>query len=141
MSHVFWKRLLVTLVVFLAIDGVWLGVIAREFYATQLGELLRPQMQWQAAAGVYLLLVLGLVEFVVTPGLRAGSLGRATARGALFGLVAYATYDLTNLATLVDWPLTMVLVDLAWGTTLCALVTLVSVGVLRLLPAGQPRRR
>jgi len=140
-SHVFWKRLLVTLVVFLALDGIWLGLVAPDFYRAQLGDLLAPQLDLRAAAAVYLLLVLGLVEFVITPGLRAGSLRRAVARGALFGLVAYATYDLTNLATLAGWPLAVVLVDLAWGTLLCALVTLVSVGVLRLLPAGQPRRR
>jgi uncharacterized membrane protein len=140
-SHVFWKRLLTTLVVFLLLDGIWLGLVAPDFYQAQLGDRLAPQFDWRAAAGVYLLLVLGLVEFVVTPGLRGGSLGAATARGGLFGLVTYATYDLTNLATLADWPLLMVAVDMAWGTVLCALVTLISVGFLRLLPAGQPQRR
>ncbi len=141
MSHVFWKRLLTTLVVFLLLDGIWLGLVAPEFYQAQLGDRLAAHWNWSAAVAVYLLLVLGLVEFVVTPGLRSGSLGRAVARGGLFGLVAYGTYDLTNLATLAEWPLIVVLVDMAWGTILCALVTLVSVAFLRLLPAGQPRRR
>lgn len=80
------------------------------------------------AAGLfYLVFIFGMVVFIVEPGVREGTLIQSVSRGALFGLVTYATYDLTNLATLEGWPVLLTVVDLTWGTVLSAAVTLVSV--------------
>ena len=109
---------LATLAVFFLIDMVWLGLVAKNFYRQQLGELLSPKVTWWAAILFYLLFIAGLQLFVVAPALGAGGALQALWRGALFGLIAYATYDLTNLATLKDWPLTVTVVDLGWGAVL-----------------------
>ena len=114
------KRYLLTLVILLALDALWLGVIAPPFYRSQIGFLMADSPNWGAAGVFYLLFVAGLVVFVIAPGLGAGAPSRAAWRGAFFGLVAYATYDLTNLATLARWPLLLTVVDMAWGTLLCA---------------------
>ncbi len=109
---------LVTLAIFFLIDMVWLGLVAKGFYRRQLGGLLSPTVNWPAAILFYLLFIAGLQFFVIVPALRAGGAGQALWQGALFGLIAYATYDLTNLATLRDWPLLVTVVDLAWGAAL-----------------------
>ncbi|GAB6110725.1 DUF2177 family protein [Desulfomicrobium salsuginis] len=123
MSVLFWIKLyLATVPVFFAIDMLWLGVLARSFYQTNLRHLLSPEVNWSAAFVFYFIYIAGILLFAVRPGLEAQSLGRACLWGALFGFFTYATYDLTNLATLRDWPLKVVLVDIAWGTVLCTLV-------------------
>jgi uncharacterized membrane protein len=118
------KLYLATLVAFFAIDLVWLGLVARSFYSKHLGFLMAPKVNWPAALIFYLLFVVGILVFAVLPGLEAGSLRTTLLRAALFGLIAYATYDLTNLATLKDWPLVVTVVDLAWGTILSVAVSL-----------------
>jgi uncharacterized membrane protein len=120
------KLYFITLGAFLAIDLLWLGLVARNFYQQQLGYLLAPRTNWSAAIIFYLLFVAGVLVFAVLPGLQAESLGKALLLGAFFGLVTYATYDLTNLATVKDWPVVVTLVDMAWGMVLSSLVTLVS---------------
>jgi uncharacterized membrane protein len=115
-----------TLPIFLALDLVWLGLVARSFYQQHLGHLLSPQVNWVAAITFYLLFIAGVVFFAVAPALEARSALRAAAYGALFGLLTYATYDLTNQATLRDWPVIVTLVDLAWGTVLSASVAFFS---------------
>jgi uncharacterized membrane protein len=122
------KLYFVTLLAFFAIDMVWLGLVARSFYYEQLGFLLNPNTNWVAAMIFYLLFILGILVFVVLPGLKEDSLKATILRAALFGLVTYATYDLTNLATVKDWPLAITLIDLAWGTVLTIAVS--SVGFL-----------
>ncbi len=112
------KLYLCTLVAFFAIDMLWLGVVARGFYQRQLEGLLRESPLWSAAFLFYLLFILGLLVFVIVPGLQANSARKVLLLGAFFGFITYATYDLTNLATLKNWPLTMTLVDLVWGTLL-----------------------
>ncbi|MCR4413410.1 MAG: DUF2177 family protein [Thermoguttaceae bacterium] len=112
-----------TFVGFLAIDMVWLAFVARGFYKHHLGFLLSEQPNWWAAIVFYLLFIAGLLVFAVVPGLQAGSLRKALVLGAFFGLVAYATYDLTNLATVKKWPWIVTVVDMAWGTVLAASVT------------------
>lgn len=123
MGIFFWFKLyLLTIPVFFAIDMLWLGYVARNFYKNQLGHLLSPEVNWPAAFIFYLFYIVGIIFFAVRPGLEANSLARTCVLGALFGLFTYATYDLTNLATLRNWPLAVVVVDIAWGTLLCTLV-------------------
>jgi uncharacterized membrane protein len=116
------------LVAFLAIDMVWLTLIARTFYRKYLGFLMAPKVNLPAALIFYLLYVVGILVFAILPGLAAHSLKTTLAYAALFGLVAYATYDLSNLATLKDWPALVTVVDLVWGTVLSMAVS--SVGYL-----------
>lgn len=114
------KHYAAALAVLLSLDAVWLGLVARNFYKVHLGFIMADHPVWAAAGVFYLLYVAGLVVFVVSPGVRERRPGKAALKGALFGLVAYATYDLTNLATVERWPLAVTLVDLAWGTLLSA---------------------
>lgn len=123
-----------TFVGFLAIDMVWLAFIARGFYKRQLGFLLSDQPNWWAAIVFYLLFIAGLLVFAVVPGLQAVSLRKALLLGAFFGLVTYATYDLTNMATVKNWPWIVTVVDMAWGTLLAASVTAIAYAVGRWLP-------
>ncbi len=116
------KLYLLTIPVFFAIDLLWLGVVAKNFYQNNLAHLLSPAVNWPAAFLFYFMYIAGIILFAVKPGLDAGSLAKAAVWGALFGFFTYATYDLTNLATLRDWPIKVVIVDIAWGTLLCTLV-------------------
>jgi uncharacterized membrane protein len=119
----FIKLYAIALPVFFAIDMVWLVLVAKNFYKKQIGFLMKPDINWTAAILFYLLFIVGLVLFVIAPALERGSWTHALIFGALFGMITYATYDLTNLATLKDWPLLVTLVDLAWGTILGASVS------------------
>jgi uncharacterized membrane protein len=119
------KLYFATLVAFFLIDMVWLGLVARTFYQKYLGFLLAPATNWIAALIFYLLFILGILVFVIVPGLQDNSLKITLLRAALFGLVAYATYDLTNLATVKNWPLLITVVDLAWGMVLSMAVSYV----------------
>ena len=118
------KAYVFTLAVFLALDMLWLRVIARDFYAAQLGALLRHRIDLVASAAFYLCYAAGIVFFAVAPALRAGAARRAAVNGALLGLLAYGTYDLTNIATLKDWPVLMSAVDVAWGGVVTGLSAL-----------------
>jgi len=117
----------ITLAVFFLVDMVWLGVVAKTFYRKHLGFLMGPKVVWPAAILFYLLFIAGLLVFAVRPALAAGAPLKALLLGAFLGLVAYATYDLTNLATLKDWPVVVTIVDLVWGTVLGGLVSWLSV--------------
>ncbi len=114
------KLYAIALPVFFAIDILWIGFIARDFYKNQIGFLMKPDVNWTAAIIFYLLFLLGLVVFVIAPSVEKKEWTRALWMGAFFGLITYATYDLTNLATLKDWPVKMVVVDMLWGTVLSA---------------------
>lgn len=112
-----------TLALMLVGDAVWLGVVARTFYRKHIGWLMADAPNWFAAGGFYLLYGVGVTVFVVQPALASNaSVGRTALMGALFGLVAYATYDLTNQATVKNWPVLVTAVDLAWGAVLTAAV-------------------
>lgn len=115
-----------TLVVFFLIDMIWLGLVAKGFYRRHLGSLMSPNVNWISAILFYLLFIFGLLVFVIRPAFTGGSPLDALLYGALFGLVSYATYDLTNLATLKDWPLVVTVVDLIWGTVLGGAVSFIS---------------
>jgi uncharacterized membrane protein len=104
-----------TAVVFCGLDFLWLGVVAKGYYQSQVGTLLLDRPNLPVAAAFYALYVAGVLIFAVVPGLEMGSPVRALAAGALFGFFAYATYDLTNLATLKGWSVGITLLDLAWG--------------------------
>jgi uncharacterized membrane protein len=117
---------LVAFAVFMVIDLIWLGVIAAPFYRNQIGFLMAKNVNWVAAVLFYIIFIVGMVVFVIQPALTAQSITTAILLGALFGLVTYATYDLTNLATLEGWPLTLVVVDIIWGTTLSVLVSTIT---------------
>ncbi|HWQ05067.1 MAG TPA: DUF2177 family protein [Longilinea sp.] len=119
----YFKLYLVTLAAFFAIDMLWLGLAARSFYQQQLGFLMTPNPIWSVAVLFYLLFVVGLMFFVIVPGLNANSLKATLFKAALFGLITYATYDLTNLATLKDWPVLISIVDMLWGTFLSVSVS------------------
>lgn len=127
------KLYLATAAVFFAVDLVWLGVVAQGFYAKHLGHLLRPDVRWGAALAFYLLYLVGVLVFAVLPALEAGSPGRALALGALFGVVAYATFDLTCYALFAGFPPVVVVVDLIWGTVLTAGVAVAGYGLGRWL--------
>jgi uncharacterized membrane protein len=105
-----------TAVIFLALDAVWLSVMAERLYRPALGRMMLDKFDYAPAAIFYPLYVLGMVVFAVAPSLESGRWTTALYLGALFGLVAYATYDLTNQATLRDWPLRVTIADLCWGT-------------------------
>lgn len=111
----FAKHYLVTLIVFTLIDLVWLLFISKKLYQEKIGHLMADNVNLPAAAIFYLLYILALVFFVITPATEKASVLYALGAGAFFGLVAYATYDLTNLATLKGWPVSLTVIDLAWG--------------------------
>ena len=121
------KLYLITFLAFLTIDSLWLGLVAPSFYRSQIGYIMAETPNYFAAGLFYLVFIFGMVVFIVDPGVREGTLIQSVSRGALFGLVTYATYDLTNLATVEGWPVLLTVVDLTWGTVLSAAVTLVSV--------------
>ena len=112
-----------TSLVFFAIDLTWLGLVAKKFYWEQLGGLLKENVNWAAAITFYLIYIVGIFIFSILPAVENDSVKHAVFYGALFGFFAYATYDLTNLATLKDWPLKVVLVDIVWGIVLTGAVS------------------
>jgi uncharacterized membrane protein len=122
----FFKLFAIALPVFFAIDMLWIGLIAKKFYAEQIGSLLKSNVNWVAAILFYLLFIGALIVFVILPALEKHSWMHALLFGALFGLVCYATYDLTNLAVAKDWPLLVTIVDLLWGTVLAASVSTIT---------------
>jgi len=114
----FIKIYAVAIVIFFLIDMLWLGVIAKDFYRQQLGTMMKTEFNWIAAFSFYFLFIAALVFFVINPALAQESWRYALFAGAFFGLITYATYDLTNLATLNNWPLKMTIVDMVWGMVL-----------------------
>jgi uncharacterized membrane protein len=117
---------LVAFAVFMVIDLIWLGVIAAPFYRNQIGFLMAKNVNWTAAILFYIIFIAAMVIFVIQPAIVNQSLMSAVLMGALFGLVTYATYDLTNLATLEGWPITLVIVDIIWGMSLSVLVSAIT---------------
>jgi len=125
----FLKLYLIALPVFFIIDMIWLGAVARGFYKKYLGHLMRSQFNWAAAIIFYLIFIAGIIVFVVIPAKTAGSPVKAVWMGLLFGLITYATYDLTNLATIKQWPVIVTIVDIGWGMVLSASVGIITYGI------------
>jgi len=125
------KLFFITFGSFLAIDAIWLTKVAPKLYKEQIGHLMAENPNLGAAAAFYILYIIGLIVFVIQPALAKQSISYVLTRGALFGLVAYATFDLTCMAVFKDWPLKITLIDLTWGAVLsasvCALATLVAI--------------
>jgi uncharacterized membrane protein len=117
---------ILTVPVFFGIDMIWLGIVAKGFYRNNLGHLLRPDINWAAALIFYLLYIVGILIFATLPALEKNSLRQAVVMGGLFGFFAYATYDLSNLATLRGWPVNVVFMDIIWGMALTASVAAAS---------------
>ena len=111
-----------TIPVFFVIDMIWLGVVAKGFYRRNLQFIVSETVNWAAAAIFYMIYVAGILFFAVRPAVEANTLRQAFWLGALFGFFTYATYDLTNMATIRGWPPVIVIVDVIWGACLGALV-------------------
>lgn len=109
------KLYITGLIFFLILDALWLGIVAKNFYAQELGYIMASEIRWGAALLFYLLYILGLTLFVTLPSWQSDSIAQSIMFGAFFGLVCYATYDLTNLATIKDFPLKVVVFDMIWG--------------------------
>jgi len=134
MNVVFYIKLyLLTVPIFFGIDLLWLGLIAKNFYRSNLDHLLSPQTNWPAAITFYLLYIAGILIFAVLPGLEKNSLNKAAYLGALFGFFTYMTYELTNLALIKDWPSKVVVIDIIWGIVLCSSVSALSYIIARWL--------
>lgn len=125
----FLKLYFIALPVFFAIDMVWLGLVAKNFYSAQIGYLMKTNINWISAILFYLLFIVGVVIFVVIPAYEKQSWIQALLFGALFGLISYATYDLTNLATIKDWPILVTIVDLIWGGVLAGSVSVITYSI------------
>lgn len=122
------KYILLYLVVlgsFFVIDMIWLGLVAKNFYRKQLGFIMSPKVNWSAAIIFYLFFIVGLIFFVIYPSLVQNCWFYALWTGAFFGAICYATYDLTNLATLKDWPLVVTIVDIVWGAVLSGTLSVI----------------
>ncbi|HEY9115570.1 MAG TPA: DUF2177 family protein [Bacteroidales bacterium] len=126
---------ILTTVVFLIIDLIWLGFIAKNLYSKHLGHLLSPDVNWTAAIVFYLLFIVGISIFAIYPAIESNSWEKALLLGALFGFFTYATYDLTNYATLKNWPLNIVIIDIIWGSFLTASVSLSGFFITRYIQA------
>ena len=134
MSPMFYLKLYaLTVPIFFVIDIIWLGVIARGYYRRKLGFILSPEVNWTAAAVFYLTYIAGIIFFAVRPALSVSSWGQAALLGGLYGFFTYATYDFTNLATIKNWPLAVVILDVFWGICLCMLVSTLSFAIAKSL--------
>jgi uncharacterized membrane protein len=122
---------LVALAIFAVVDLIWLGVVAKDFYRSELGTLMTPAPNWVAGIAFYIVYVWGLVAFVAKPALTSNLDGSAFIWGAAFGLVAYATYDLTNLTVIKGFPAKLAFVDMAWGAFLSGITAVAAVSVVK----------
>jgi len=116
----------ITTLIFFAIDMVWLGVVARNLYKQKLGFILSPEVNWAAAIIFYIIYIGGILFFAVLPASKEMSWQTALLNGALLGGMCYATYDLTNMATIAKWPLEIVVIDIVWGIVLTGSVATLS---------------
>lgn len=117
---------LIAAAVFFSIDMLWLGVVAKKLYRQELGFILSDEVNWMAALIFYAIYLVGVLHFAVIPALKEQSCMTALIQGAALGFLCYATYDLTNMATISKWPLKIVIIDIIWGTFLTASVSVVT---------------
>ena len=124
---------LLTLIVFVAIDVLWLTVISKNLYSTRLSHLLADNPKLLPAVLFYLIFVVGIIAFAVLPGYESQNIWKTIMLGALFGMLSYSTYDLTNLATLKNWPVSITIIDIIWGTTVSVLTSVAGYYIATLL--------
>lgn len=129
----------IALVIFLALDALWLGLVARGFYMSRIGALILENPHWGVAAIFYLLFIVGLLYFAISTGIASGSTTTAGINGALFGFFAYLTYNATNLSTLKSWDQTLAIVDTAWGTFIGAAVSFITILVMNAFSLTGPK--
>ncbi|NCB41577.1 MAG: DUF2177 family protein [Clostridia bacterium] len=122
----FFKHYLIALIVFTLIDLIWLLIISKDLYREKLGPLMADKVNILAAVLFYVLFIAAVVFFVINPAIEKESIFFALYAGAFFGLVCYATYDLTNLATLKGWPLSITIIDLIWGSFITSATSVIS---------------
>lgn len=122
----FFKLYITSFLVFLGIDAIWLTLVAKDFYKNQIGHLMASNPNLISALIFYLLFIIGIVYFVVSPALEKRNFMQLLLSASLFGLITYATYDLTNLATLKNWPILVTIIDLIWGTFLSTAVSVIT---------------
>ncbi|MFT6322207.1 MAG: putative membrane protein [Granulosicoccus sp.] len=127
------KLYLLTIPIFFLIDIIWLGSLAKKFYGDNIGHLLSEKVNWKAALVFYFIYIVGILFYAVVPALEDGNWQKALLLGSAFGFFTYATYDLTNLATLKNWSVKVVVVDIVWGMILCGVVAAVSFQVAKWL--------
>lgn len=109
--------------IFLALDALWLGKVSPKLYRNNIGHLMAKRPNLVAAAIFYAIYILGITVFVLIPTLQSGSIGEALIKGGLFGLVAYATFDLTSQAVFKNWPTKITVIDLVWGSFITSITT------------------
>ena len=126
------RNFIITFVAFMVIDLIWLGIVAKNLYKNQIGFIMRKSPNWVAAILFYVLYIVGMLFFVIYPALVKESWQYALFVGFFFGFITYMTYDLTNLATLKDWPLFLTVVDIVWGTSLGGATSILSYTLIRL---------
>lgn len=128
------QALIATLGIMAVLDAVWLGIVARSFYKKYIGFIMTDKPVWSAAVLFYIIFAIGLSYFVIHPAWQQSwATGKLALSAGLFGLVTYATYDLTNQATLKNWPATVTIVDLIWGTVLATMTSVIAVVLLKAL--------
>lgn len=126
------RNFIITFIVFFCIDLLWLGIVAKNLYSKMIGYIMTPKVNWYAAIVFYIIFIIGLMFFALYPALEKDKLAYALLYGMFFGFVTYSTYDLTNLATLKDWPILITVIDLAWGTFLGGATTALSYLIIKL---------
>ena len=119
------KLYVLTTLVFFIIDILWLGLLSKNLYQEKIGQLLKEDVNWTAAILFYLFFILGMLFFVIYPALVKRSWKYALFVGIFFGMTTYATYDMTNLATMKDWSVLITVVDILWGSFLCGATSLI----------------
>jgi uncharacterized membrane protein len=120
------KLYIITGIVFMSLDAIWLGWLAKPLYESALKDKLRTPPNWYAATAFYLIFIAGLLYFSILPSAESGKLTTALVNGSLIGLLTYSTYGLTNLSTLQGWPLKMTLIDICWGIFICTATSITS---------------
>jgi uncharacterized membrane protein len=125
MLKIFYTYILSVPIIF-AFDLAWLGLFAKEFYVRQMSPLVQIKFYWPAVVLFYLLYFAGIFIFALYPNLETRDLQKTLLTAAMFGFFCYMTYDLTNLATLKNWPIKLVMVDILWGMTLSTFTAFVA---------------
>lgn len=116
---------LLTVLIMLGLDSIWLGVIAKEFNKKHLGHLMRDKFLWLPAALFYLIYAAGLTYFVINPGVESKNLLKTVLSGAFLGMIAYSTFDLTSLAAFKDWSVKLTVIDILWGSFMSGVTALI----------------